>query len=144
MRYGFKLGGPGALPSARGRAARLASSFDGYPGIIANLHLLDEAAPSLNALTLWSAPGYATSYLASPEFERQVKAFGRPQVQLVLPAVVTQPSMEAQVVTLIPGELATPGVSRLDPADGSHSTLAYAHMPGQVFEVAYLARGEAA
>ncbi len=144
MRCGFALEGPGALSPARERAARLGPSFDGYPGIIFKFYLLDEASPSLNALVLWSTPGYAASYLGSPEFERQVKAFGRPRVQLVLPSLVTQPSIETQAVTLVPGEPATPGISWLDPADGTRSTLAYARMPGQVFEVAYLALGGAA
>lgn len=144
MRYGFKLEGPGALASARERAARLGPSFDSYSGIIFKFYLMDEVTPSLNALILWGAPGYATSYLGSPEFERQVKAFGRPQVQLVLPTVVAQPSAASLEVTLVTGEPAAPGVSWLDPADGFRSLLVYARMPGKVFEVAYLARGGAA
>lgn len=141
MRYGFRLDGQTAVAGARVRAARLGPTFDGYPGIIFKFYLIDTAAPSLDAFIVWSTPGYAMLYLGSPEFDRQVKAFGRPRVEHALPTKINQPSPDLRTVTLVPGEPDVPGVSWLSASDGENSTLAYGDRPGQQFEVAYVVRG---
>lgn len=144
MRYSFALRGQGAIESAWESAARLGPTFDGCPGIVFKLCLIDAFAPSLGSVTLWATPRHARTYLGSAEFESQMRAFGRPDLHLELPISATQPPADLREVTLVDGGASGPGINWLDAADGSRSSLLYGSGHGRKLDVAYVARGDAA
>jgi len=140
MLYEFRLKGPEAIPEIRQRAARLGPTFIGYPGLEWKLYLIDLVVPTLAAFIVWRNPAAARRYLDAPEFDRQVKAFGRPQVRLLLPISSRLPPEHAR--TAILGDRSDPDtpVRCVDPFEGRTVSLSYSTVSGREFEIAYVVR----
>jgi hypothetical protein len=140
MRYNIPLKDGAQVDMVRARAKERGPLFDGMAGLAWKLFLVDPAQPTYATLYAWTDPAAATRFLDGPFFEALVATFGRPEVRLLLPRLVTPPPRDLLYVTR--ADAAT-DLRALDPQDGAMFNTHWGKADGRVFEVMYLARGSA-
>ncbi|GIL38540.1 DUF4865 family protein [Roseiterribacter gracilis] len=140
MRYDIALNDAAQLDTVRGRAKERGPLFDGMAGLDWKLFLADPVELTYATLYAWNDPAAATRFLDGPFFEALVTTFGRPEVRLLVPRLVTSPPSAIRHITR--GESGA-DLRALDPLDGASFNVHWGEAQGRRFEVMYLARGSA-
>ncbi|MDB5365641.1 MAG: hypothetical protein JWM77_1568 [Rhodospirillales bacterium] len=148
MRYDIPLEDAAQVAAVRARAAERGPRFDGMAGLDWKLFLVDPVEPCYATLYAWNDPAAATRFLDGPFFEALVASFGRPEVRLLLPRLVTPPPRDLRHMTRTDdGADLAPDLSALDPQDGAIFNARWGDLgriaEGRRFEVMYLAHGSA-
>ncbi len=166
MHYQFTLPADYDMRIIRGRVAARGQSFEGMAGLVFKQFLLADVtagAPSNRyaPVYVWASAGAAHDFLRGPLFAALSTAFGRPRVAIGLlnslpgrAAVTTARALDRriEIPALLPSRTiasqtppaATDTLAWDEPQDWNRVTMALdpgPAMPGERFEIAFLARG---